>query len=319
MKIQTFHIIIDKRPLTFWDWELEIKNIEFLEGIDPEYFFYIAEQNILELENENKHRAAITIRLAYSHALETLFALLGAVVQAPQCPLGWMLNYKNFELLNVTKDINVGAEVITRFKDQNISWKYLSKAIHHNLSEENRNKAKIVEGYGVLWSRLASDFTDPHFSYEYNGIKHGLRVSPGGFTMIVCPEISPGVPDSPDKAINLGGSDFGSSYFANECIGDAPKHNIRPRRHARNWDPIHLANRLPLIAMSINNVISWLCIIGGKDPIKCKFNNPANLEAFEEPWGDNVSLNHSSFDLILSDKDIVSTPKKAIVENYLKI
>ena len=71
--------------------------------------------------------------------------------------------------------------------------------------------------------------------------------------------------------------------------------------------------------MSINNTINWLSIIGGKDPRKCKFNNPANLEAFEEPWGDNVSLSYSSFDLTLSDKDITSSPKKVIVENYLKI
>ena len=156
MTPQTFHIIIDKRPITIWDWELEKKNIEFLDGIDPNYFFYIAEQNISELEGENKHRAAITIRLSYSHALETLFALIGAAVQAPQCPLGWVLNYKNIELVNVIKDINSGNEVITRFKDKNISWKSLSKVIHHNLSDENKKKTQIVEGYGELWARLAS-------------------------------------------------------------------------------------------------------------------------------------------------------------------
>src|SRR5262249_14056086 len=86
--------VIDETPYVCWDWELKEKNLEFLRGIDSRYFQYVVESNIEHLEGEDKHRAALSIRLAYSHAIETLFALLGALVQAPTCPLGWLLSYR---------------------------------------------------------------------------------------------------------------------------------------------------------------------------------------------------------------------------------
>lgn len=301
------------RCLTYIDTE---GNIEFLEGIDCEYFSYVAEQNLPNIENENKHRAAISLRLAYSHGLESLFALLCSAVQAPQCSIGWLLNYKNFELTNIVKKISAGHFVHTRFKDQNLTWKKIAQFIHHNLGHDNKKKNLIIEGYGKIWTWMASEFTDENFTLEYNGIKHGLRINPGGFEIAIGKEKTFGVAPPAEKMVNLGGSEFGSSYFVKEFIADTPKTNFRPRRHSRNWNPTNIANRLALISMSINNVISWLKIINGVNPEKCQFNNPVELDHFKEPWKKCVGLSHSTFDLNIEKDHIQPFDKKDILASY---
>ncbi|WP_136806060.1 hypothetical protein [Desulfosediminicola flagellatus] len=318
MRMQAHHIIIDERAISFWDWELKSKNIEFLKGIDPDYFNFIAHSNVSQLETDNKHNAATAIRVAYSHATETLFALIASSIQAPHCPLAWMLNYKNFELINVIGKVVNRENLNTRFKNKNLTWHLLSETVHKHINPEKVDKNRIISGFENLWSKLAKEFIDMNFSYEYNAIKHGLRVSPGGFKVVVCPEISPGVADSPDKAIILGESAFGSSYFVNESIKGTPKHNFRPKRHGRNWDPIHLANRLPFIAMSISNILSWLCVINGEQPNSCKYHYPSDLNLFEEPWGNEVNLEHTTFDINIESEDIYPISKKAIVKDYNK-
>lgn len=84
--------VVNETPFVCWDWDLQEKNPDFLRGIDARFYQYVVGSNIEHLNGEHKHRAALSIRLAYSQALETLFALLGALVQAPACPLGWLLS-----------------------------------------------------------------------------------------------------------------------------------------------------------------------------------------------------------------------------------
>jgi len=96
--LEPVKFVVYDTPHACWDLELRRKNLEFLEGIDAEYFRYVAEMNVTHLESDNKHRAALALRLAYSQGLETLFALLGARIQAPHCVIGWMLAYENKEL-----------------------------------------------------------------------------------------------------------------------------------------------------------------------------------------------------------------------------
>lgn len=101
------HVIpfmIDTRPLCVWDTEIEAINLRFIRGIDPNYFQYVAESSFAALEGENAKYAALTLRTAYSHALETFFALLCAALQAPDCVVGWILQYRNTELEDSQKD-----------------------------------------------------------------------------------------------------------------------------------------------------------------------------------------------------------------------
>ncbi|WP_232364120.1 hypothetical protein [Desulforapulum autotrophicum] len=291
--------------------------MEFLDGIDALYFQYIAEQNVNNLDDdENKHKAAISLRVAYSQSLETLFALLCSAVQSPQCTVGWMLNYKNSELIRIIKKISKKEFVYSRLKEKYVSWFNISKAIHHYFGNDSQKKDMIIKGYGSLWARFASEYTDSAFSYEYNSIKHGLRVNPGGFQLAVGHEDIPGNPAAPEKMINLGGSDFGSSFFVKEKITGTPKHNFRPRRYSRNWDPIHIANRLSLISMSINNVVNWLKLINGKKPERCKFLNPENLNHLDEPWDKFSGPSSISMDLNIDKANINTATKDEIIKSY---
>jgi hypothetical protein len=314
LEVVTF--VIHETPFACWDWELQKKNLEFLEGIDADYFKYVADLNLKNLESNDKHKAALSLRMAYSHGLESLFALLCSLVQAPQCSIGWILNYKNSDLVKLVGKISKNEAIYTRFKKTPISWKLLANRIYANLDYDQEKIALIQDGFGKLWSRFASEFVDDNFILEYNGIKHGLRAKPGGFHLSLGPEVTPGVPAPPKKMISLGGSTFGTSYFVKEHIISSNKINFRPRRHFRNWSPQNLTKGLILISMSIKNVISFLRIFNGVDPKKCQVETPTTKETFEEPWKESIGVTHFDFDLVIEKEHIALFSKDDIFKSY---
>lgn len=314
--MEALQFVIDETPYCCWDWRLLEKNLEFLEGIDSSYFKYIVESNIDNLNNDYRQQSATALRLAYSHGLEALFALLCSAVQAPRCSIGWVLNYKNVELISIVKKISKNEPFHTRLIGKPINWETLSCRIHAYISYEDDKKDWIQKGFGKAWSRFANEFTDENFTLEYNGIKHGLRARPGGFYMAYGHEETPGVPAPPEKMITLGGSEYGTSYFVKEQIAASNKVHFRPRHHSRNWNPNNLAHGLRLISMSINNVISWLRAINGVPLENCEFVNPSTKEAFDAPWEENVGVTHTTFDEIVSEHDIELFPKDKIINSY---
>ena len=77
--------MVADEPICLWSTEDIIpQNLHFLDDIDPAFFMYQAQSN-LKLFNYKKYKrhAAVAIRIAFSHGLETLFSLLGAFIQAP--------------------------------------------------------------------------------------------------------------------------------------------------------------------------------------------------------------------------------------------
>ena len=95
--------LVGERPFCLWDQDINKLNSNFLNGIDPEYFEYLADTNFEKLgdETEDIHQhAALAIRAAFSQGLETLFALIFASVQAPHCVPAWMNIYKTMNCTN---------------------------------------------------------------------------------------------------------------------------------------------------------------------------------------------------------------------------
>lgn len=314
--MEVVKFVIDETPYACWDWELTRKNLEFLEGIDADYFGYVAKLNAPNIDGEDKHRAALSMRLAYSQGLETLFALLCSAAQAPGCAIGWILNYTNADLVNLVRKITRTQKIYTRFKSRPVTWQLLAKIIHGALSCETNKRLWIQEGFGNLWDNLAREFTDETFTLEYNGIKHGFRVRPGGFRFAIGNEEQRGVPAPGERMVSLGGSVFGTSYFVKESILPKDKCNFRPRSHSRNWSPQNLANGLVLISMSINNVISWLRSINGVQPNKCKFNNPTSKDQFEVLWKEHIGVRHIAIDSVITKDDIMPFPRQDILDSY---
>lgn len=314
--MEVIKFVIHEKPFACWDWELQRKNLEFLEGVDSKYFSYIAKSNIPNIEGDDKHRAALSLRLSYSHGLETLFALLCSAIQAPQCTIGWILQYKNTDLVDLVRKISREETIYSRFKETPVTWRILAKHIHAHIEYDDEKRKWIQEGFGKLWSLLTADFIDDNFALEYNGIKHGLRARPGGFQLAYGPESVRGVFAPPEKMVSLGGSTFGSSYFSKEYIIQENKMNFRPRRNFRNWSPINIVNGLLLVSMSINNVISFLRIANGIPASECRFENPTDRDAFELPWKESVGVNHMTMDSVIEQVHVRPFSKEDILKSY---
>jgi hypothetical protein len=114
--IEFSQFAVDEEPYCLWDWELRKLNRQFLDSLDPQYFEHVANMNGQLLEGEENQYAATALRIAYSHGLESLFALLSATVQAPDCITGWFLRYRNRDLFNVMRKISNRERVHSKLK-----------------------------------------------------------------------------------------------------------------------------------------------------------------------------------------------------------
>jgi len=306
--------VVDESPFICWDPDLSEKNLEYLRGIDAEYLTFVTQLFSTQLDGEEKQHAALGIRQYYSQGVETLFALLCSAVQAPQCTLGWMLAYRNRDLDSLVEKIRNYRPVRHRMH-KNPSWDELSIWTHSHLDYEEAKKQSIQSGFGALWSKLAKDYLSEPAHDEYNSLKHGMRVSPGGFHLAMGKEDQFGKAAPPEQMMSFGGSAFGSAFFRRETMENA-KMNFRPRRHHRNWSPQNLGYANLLVAMSIGNVVSALRILNGDNPKECKFENPADVEMFDKPWEILLDVTEFGIDSISSAKGIDKYDKSYVLESY---
>src|SRR5690606_7763468 len=98
-----------------------------------------------------------------------------------------------------------------------------------------------------------------------NDIKHGFRISPGGFTLAFREEKSPGVED-PDKPWHsLGGSKYGSSV-PKVTASPFQSHHLGIETISRNWDPSQMAERIGVLSNWLTCLKSSVQLeIGGND------------------------------------------------------
>src|SRR2546423_1277146 len=167
-------------------------NRHFLSGIDAKYWNYqaIVHGNMLESPDAaERQRAAAGLRIAYGQGLETLFALIGATVQVPLYPLGWMTAYRNSELRNVIEKIHQGRGVLSPLK-RTATWESVAEAIFEYMPEPT--KTEIIKAFARLWHRLAEEFIDEAFEPEYNSLKHGMRALVSGFSVAIGQETTYG-------------------------------------------------------------------------------------------------------------------------------
>ena len=121
----------------------------------------------------------------------------------------------------------------------------------------------------------------------------------GGFTLAIGLETTPGEPAPPEAMHSLGGSDYGSTFFISERVGES-RHHIRTRRMSVNWSPEALAQRLYMISMSIGNVVSAMRCMLGVDPQSVEFSRPSPLSAFDDVWSREPAMSSSGFDMIIT-------------------
>ncbi len=317
-RLECARFVVDDTPYACWEWNLTGRNLEFLRGVDPGYYTYVADANAEHLDDkEHRQRAALAIRIAYSQALETLFALIGALVQAPGCVFGWLLRYQNRELTSLVRKLSYRQKVRTVLKFEP-TWENISRGVHGFLGHDDAKKEWIAAGFAKAWGRFASEFLNEKVSAEYNAAKHGLRSRLGGFTLSVGIEDTPGQLARPEAMQSVGGSIFGTSFYTVEKLEDDGKTNFRARRLSRNWIPDNLINGLHLLSMSIGNVVCALRIMNGEEPGKCLFHNPDPPEALDAPWALSCGVNEINMDLILTKDHVEPLSKQEILDFYDK-
>lgn len=306
---------INKTPYCVWEYDLRQRNLELLEGIDPNYFGYVAHTNLEKMNEENKHYAALSIRNTYSHITETFFSLLFAAIQAPDCVIGWLQKYKINQLRSLLKSINSYQKVLNKIDLKYYTWEEISTTINIFNHDNKNEKEEIQNCFGKLWRRISKEFLDKKSSREYNNIKHGFRIRPGGFNLAIGVQDSQGVPASPDKMKSLGGSKFGSTFFMPENI-NADKKHFRVRRVSINWKPGLLVKKIDLLCLSLQNVLSFLKIVNGVSPENVIFSWPSDLKEFIEPWTKTSGTISINMDTSITKNDIEFFDKNEILKVY---
>ena len=267
------------------------QDLEFINKIDPHYFEHIVELHGESLEGDQKQYAAAAIRIAYSHGLETLFALLCAIAQAPDCVMGWFLKYQNRDLYDVVRKINDGRAIYKKLLCDRVTWNEIAEVVFSSLKTGDDEKDKaICDNFARLWRRFASDFLNKHHELEYNSIKHGLRARLGGFYLALGAEDTPGVAAPPDRMRVFGSSEFGSSFFVPERLHDT--RNFSVSHQSLNWFPLNFLYALRLISISINNVIAFLKIFHGVPATDVNFSWLSDDGTYDEPWSRSTGITH---------------------------
>ncbi len=246
----------EKKVFNVWMEDVQNSNLAFLKNIDMEYYLFLSETLREELEGESKRKAALALRTAYHQGLETMFSFLGCMVQAPHAPVAWIPNCATNDLRSVVKAIDDhSVSVMVHKSIEELSWKGLSAMIHGSLNVP-KGSPEPVTYFERLWSILANEFLNESHQKEYNSLKHGFRVSHGGFT-----KVSWKSEDGTEQVFS-GGED-GTGFYATKRMDDWPKEQHVLYQRGVNWDPEKVANRLELISLSIKNIVQFLKICSG--------------------------------------------------------
>jgi hypothetical protein len=246
-QINSIGFMVNERPVAVYGRFLREGTHQFIKEFDADYWGHQLSLATSVPIDEVKHEHVVFVRLALSHAEEHLFALIFAFLQAPYCPNLWLYHYKPSDLPKMACKVERGVSVLTRFKLAEASWIAIAKVLWGGLDEKRYQLAARILG------RLARHFISTHGRDEYNGLKHGMRLSFGGTSISFSPGGSPDVKPDPDSFISLGSSKFGSQFYDFEPMSGSKNH-FRVTHCFANWDFMELGAHLTHAIMLINNM-----------------------------------------------------------------
>jgi hypothetical protein len=282
--------VVDE-PYCLWEGSVRERNKEFLEGLDPDYFEFIF-QTFMAAEDEK--RAIVALQMGLHHATEVLFSLLGAVVQAPYCAYAWIGKCSNADLREFVKRVNREDELLNPYPGlRHVSWEAVASIVMRAYQTGTQRQAKMIEGFADFWRHSARTLIDDSEVEQYNALKHGFRVRPGGFRFAMALEDP--ITGKPGPAQSLGGSDFGATFFALERIQGREKFQLRSRSTSVNWVTSRILLQFQLVVMSIRNTVSTLLVENGKPASECRFLCPEDIDDFTRPWQESSGVTLASF------------------------
>lgn len=278
------------RGFCCWGSALDRSSLDFLRSLDPHYFSFQAEVLSPALAGPDHQRAAIALRTAYFHGIETLFTLIAVALQAPDCIPAYIPLLRPDELRTVVERFHGGTPFLRKLRLQSATWEGLSAAVHAPIGQPGLAAAPR---FARVWSRFAGDFLDTRLRAEYNSLKHGFRVAAGGFTFQIGLERSFGVPGPPEKLMTVAHSVYGSSFTTVEPLPGLSKpkqRNVVLRQTHLNWQPVSLVAALHLVAASAQNLVGFLRVTHGEEASAIQFALPSPESLYDEPWRTSETL-----------------------------
>lgn len=256
---------VNEKARCYWDTDLQGKNAEFIRGIDPGYFRYLAATHSENWDGGPEERAhgAMAVRSAYHHGTETLFALLFAGLQAPDCVVGWMQEYVTGDLRDLVG--SVGGEVprYLRIRPDTWTWEGIARSVFAPCYGRADDVDEVAALFGRFFSRLAREFLSKRHADEYNSIKHGLRLTPGATEMNIAFQME-------DKPGTFGGfkplieGKHGHRFYVRNVIARSGRaRHLSLRQSFVNWGPEGMCADLGIISVCVHNVRTWLLIVNG--------------------------------------------------------
>lgn len=280
--MQSAIFAVGDEPYLLWEEDVSACARDFLGGLDTGFFLYLLKAHAAAGDEQ---RAAAGIRLALHHATETMFSLLGALVQAPDCPYAWVARCSNAELREVVRRITEGdPTLLSKFKLSGMGWEPIASLIFESFEPGTVRQRRAIEGFAQLWTGLAGELLTEAVIDEYNATKHGFRTRPGGFKLEVGPVASLDVRLEDMPMMLLGESRFGAMFYKVEKFGGKGTRQLRSQLVAMNWSPKRDSLLLQLVQLSIHNTLAFLKAAHGFPAEACKWLWPNDETDFTGPW-----------------------------------
>jgi hypothetical protein len=148
---------VGDEPYLLWEEDVSKCARDFLEGVDPEFFSYLLKAHAA---TGDEQRAAVGIRLALHHATETMFSLLGALVQAPDCPYAWLARCSNTDLREVVRRITEGDRtLLCKFKLSGMGWEPIASLVFQWFEPGTERQRRAIQGSQSCGLALLASFS----------------------------------------------------------------------------------------------------------------------------------------------------------------
>lgn len=224
--------MVDDKPYAIQGTELKDFEEQYIKDLDPAVWRYTLDKLPTKVEDMS-YLDALELRRSVSQNIETVLALLFAVLQTRYCVTGWLSFYQMSDLRRLIEKVESDQSFHNRFNLTSFSWEDIASVLWPTFTEERQNlSAKSLKQMAdFLNSRVDAD--------EYNALKHGMRLQKSSFSASFAPSDDPTTRPSKEEYIHLGSAKFGSSYLKFERIGSdsaSKKVNRLGKIHMVNWD-----------------------------------------------------------------------------------
>jgi hypothetical protein len=290
-----FHV--DDEVFCVLGYDVDDVQDSFMRRIDPEFFAATTETLARRFRHRRSRKhVAMLIRLSYLHALETALAMTFALVQAPAAMPAWLRLYRMDDLEALARKVGERRPVKSAWNRVVASWSDIAGIVLNFMPDPlvaasglEMSRATCIAGFAESLGLMSTEFLDKSTRDEYNDLKHGFRVSAGGFRFAVQSESASGGPGTSRPASVLADAEFGSTSIGVERI-QGHKHLLRYAELGRSWDPEQILRRMQIVSAWIGCVKAGLESASCGGLAKCTWSWFADPVAYREPWVSNQPM-----------------------------